>query len=52
MNVFYTFCRLVDDIADSDTLPPEKKTALLNAWREALHPRPPRATDAAGFARR
>ena len=37
MNVFYTFCRLVDDIADSDTLPPEEKTTLLNAWRDALH---------------
>ena len=36
MNVFYTFCRLVDDIADSATLPPEEKTALLAAWREAL----------------
>ncbi len=42
MNVFYTFCRLVDDIADSDTLPPEEKTALLDAWREAL--RQPSAT--------
>ena len=39
MNVFYTFCRLVDDIADSDALPPEEKIALLNAWRDALrHP--------------
>ena len=39
MNVFYTFCRLVDDIADSDTLPPDEKTALLDAWRAALlHP--------------
>ncbi len=36
MNVFYTFCRLVDDIADSDALPPEEKTVLLNAWRDAL----------------
>ena len=36
MNVFYTFCRLVDDIADSDALPPEDKTALLDAWRAAL----------------
>ncbi len=36
MNVFYTYCRLVDDIADSDRLPSEEKTALLNAWREAL----------------
>ena len=25
MNVFYTFCRLVDDIADSPSLPPEEK---------------------------
>ncbi len=40
MNVFYTFCRLVDDIADSDTLPPEEKTALLDAWREALRQPP------------
>ena len=41
MNVFYTFCRVVDDIADSPALPPEDKTALLNAWREALnHPSP------------
>ncbi len=36
MNVFYTFCRLVDDIADSDTLPPEEKADLLNAWRTVL----------------
>ena len=36
MNVFYTFCRLVDDIADSPTLPPEEKTALLDAWREVI----------------
>ncbi len=37
MNVFYTFCRLVDDIADSPSLTPEEKTALLNAWRIAIH---------------
>ena len=36
MNVFYTFCRLVDDIADAGTLPPEEKSCLLQAWREAL----------------
>ena len=36
MNVFYTFCRLVDDIADSPALPPEEKTVLLNAWRDAI----------------
>ena len=33
MNVFYTFCRLVDDIADSPELPPEEKHAILDAWR-------------------
>ena len=36
MNVFYTFCRLVDDIADSDTLPPDEKSRLLAAWWEVL----------------
>ncbi len=36
MNVFYTFCRLVDDIADSPSLPPEEKTRLLNAWRDVI----------------
>jgi len=36
MNVFYTFCRLVDDIADSSTLPPEEKAVLLDAWRAVL----------------
>ena len=36
MHVFYTFCRLVDDIADSDSLPPEDKLTLLSAWREAV----------------
>ena len=41
MNVFYTFCRLVDDIADAPALPPDEKTALLNAWRDALNHLPP-----------
>ena len=36
MNVFYTFCRLVDDIADSPSLTPDEKTEFLNAWREAV----------------
>ena len=36
MDVFYTFCRLVDDIADESALPPEQKANLLNAWRRAL----------------
>lgn len=36
MNVFYTFCRVVDDIADSGRFTPEEKTAQFAAWREAL----------------
>ena len=36
MDIFYTFCRLVDDIADSESLPPEDKSAVLQAWRNAL----------------
>ena len=36
MNVFYTFCRVVDDIADSPDLPPEEKAVLLEAWRALL----------------
>lgn len=46
MNVFYTFCRLVDDIADTGTLPPEEKAELLNAWRTALATPAPAGTDA------
>ena len=40
MNVFYTFCRLVDDIADSPEHPPEEKAALLEAWRRSLSAQP------------
>lgn len=36
MNVFYTFCRLIDDIADSPDHPPAEKAALLEAWRRSL----------------
>ena len=40
MDVFYTFCRLVDDIADSPSLPPEQKAEFLNHWRAALQSSP------------
>ena len=40
MDVFYTFCRLVDDIADSPSLPPEDKELLLRAWQKALEQPP------------
>ncbi len=36
MNVFYTFCRLVDDIADSSDLPLETKREQLTAWRKVV----------------
>ena len=37
MTIFYAFCRLIDDIADSPQLPPEEKAQQLAAWRAALH---------------
>ena len=34
MDVFYTFCRVVDDIADSPLLPSPKKQEYLDAWKQ------------------
>jgi 15-cis-phytoene synthase len=39
ITVFYAFCRLIDDLADSSALSPEEKRRQLTAWRQAL-PRP------------
>jgi phytoene synthase len=36
MDVFYTFCRVVDDIADSESLQPETKREYLEAWKQNL----------------
>jgi 15-cis-phytoene synthase len=36
MDVFYTFCRVVDDIADSTSLPAETKRQHLEAWKQNL----------------
>lgn len=36
MNVFYTFCRVVDDIADSGEFSADEKRVQFDAWREAL----------------
>ncbi len=36
MDVFYTFCRVVDDIADSPTLPRATKQQYLDAWKRNL----------------
>lgn len=33
---FYAFCRLIDDLADDLDVPPEKRRAGLQEWREAL----------------
>ena len=37
ITVFYAFCRLIDDIADSLDLPRAEKARQLTAWRQALH---------------
>lgn len=33
ITTFYAFCRVIDDIADSKTLPIEEKSRRLNQWR-------------------
>ncbi len=35
--VFYRFCRILDDIADSPDLPEDTRATALSAWEEALH---------------
>jgi squalene synthase HpnD len=37
MSVFYAFCRVVDDVADSTELPLEEKTRQLAEWRKEVH---------------
>jgi squalene synthase HpnD len=36
MSVFYAFCRVVDDVADSTELPLEEKRRQLGQWREEI----------------
>ncbi|MGH8092879.1 MAG: phytoene/squalene synthase family protein [Chthoniobacterales bacterium] len=36
ITIFYAFCRLIDDIADSLQFSPEEKLRQLSRWREAL----------------
>jgi squalene synthase HpnD len=36
MTVFYAFCRVVDDVADSTELPLEEKRRQLGQWREEI----------------
>jgi phytoene synthase len=37
MSALYAFCREVDDVADDESVPVEKRRAALAAWREDLH---------------
>jgi phytoene synthase len=37
ITAFYAFCRLIDDIADSDDLSSQTKHQQLEQWRAALH---------------
>ena len=36
MSALYAFCRAVDDVADEDSIPTEKRRAQLAAWREDI----------------
>lgn len=36
ITIFYAFCRVIDDIADSTELTPDEKARGLNAWRQWL----------------
>jgi phytoene synthase len=37
ITVFYAFCRVIDDIADSTETTPEEKARALAAWRKWVH---------------
>jgi len=37
MSIFYAFCRVVDDVADSTELPLEEKQRQLDEWRREIH---------------
>jgi squalene synthase HpnD len=37
MSIFYAFCRVVDDVADSTELPIEEKQRQLAEWRKEIH---------------
>jgi len=37
MSALYAFCRAVDDVADEDSVPTEKRREQLAAWRDDIH---------------
>src|ERR1700756_3174542 len=41
ITIFYAFCRVIDDIADSAEFTPEEKRMHLAKWRQMLRPDPP-----------
>ena len=36
MVTFYAFCRVIDDLADNDDLPPEERRAALEEWKQGV----------------
>lgn len=52
ITVFYAFCRVVDDIADSPELPAAEKQGRLKAWRQMLRTAVPGEPSLAGDMRR
>ena len=56
ITIFYAFCRLIDDIADSTELPTNEKARQLAVWRESLHAEiatePPLAAQLRGLFKR
>jgi len=36
MSALYAFCRAVDDVADEDSIPTEKRREQLSAWRDDI----------------
>ncbi len=56
ITIFYAYCRLIDDIADSTELPAEEKARRLKVWRDALHrpvaTEPPLAAEVRGLTTR
>jgi phytoene synthase len=47
ITIFYAFCRVIDDIADSSATTPEKKAEELAAWRKWIHQSAPGEPDLA-----
>lgn len=51
ITIFYAFCRVIDDIADSAETSAEKKASSLKAWRKWIRESAPEEPDLAGDVR-